>query len=348
MPEAYSETDLYENQDYGFTIEYPSGWIFNDTLPQKNKWVEIVSFLPETTDWSQGIYVNKWIGDLKAKEFDANEFLEIHNKAAQDWCSSVSKMDDGFNCMNYSLIDQKTVSVSGRDSFLLEESWTRIEGETSSEILVYNLQIPDGEDKWTIIAESKKEILKENSNILKNALDSFTLLNQTNSGIEKTPSLKHQLKNNVEPTNLSCNPGFVLFFKESDKSPACVNTTSVQKLIDRGWGFLGSTTKEISSQTILDTDQTVIGQQIQYPFGSPKITSKIVTIPVGAETGPHIHEYPMFAYIMKGEVTVDYGEKGFKTFVKGDSIVEAINYIHNGKNNGGEPTEILIVLMSEE
>ena len=105
---------------------------------------------------------------------------------------------------------------------------------------------------------------------------------------------------------------------------------------------------EILSQTILDTDKTVIGQPIQYPMGIPQITSKIVTIPVGSETGPHIHEVPMFAYVMKGEVTVDYGEKGTKTFLEGDSIVEAINYTHNGKNTGKEPTKILVVLMDEK
>ena len=111
--------------------------------------------------------------------------------------------------------------------------------------------------------------------------------------------------------------------------------------------YFATATNEISSQTILDTDQTVIRQDIQYPSGSPQITSKIITIPIGAETGPHIHEYPMFAYIMKGEVTVDYGEQGIKIFVKGDSIVEAINYTHNGKNNGSEPAEILVVFMGE-
>ncbi|HUU47817.1 MAG TPA: cupin domain-containing protein [Nitrosopumilaceae archaeon] len=104
---------------------------------------------------------------------------------------------------------------------------------------------------------------------------------------------------------------------------------------------------DVSSQTILDTTTTIIGQEIQYSSGS-QIISKIVTIPVGAETGPHIHENPMFAYIMDGEVTVDYGEQGIKTFVKGESMVEAINYTHNGKNNGDTPTKILVVLIGEK
>lgn len=104
--------------------------------------------------------------------------------------------------------------------------------------------------------------------------------------------------------------------------------------------------EEISSQTILDTGTTVIGQDITYPSGSAQITSKIITIPVGVDTGPHIHEVPMFGYMMEGEITVDYGEKGLKTYLKGDSLVEAIKYVHNGKNTGDKPAKILVVLMS--
>lgn len=105
--------------------------------------------------------------------------------------------------------------------------------------------------------------------------------------------------------------------------------------------------EDVSSFTILDTGKTVIGQDISYPSGLPQIVSKIVTIPVGAETGTHIHEYPMFAYVLEGEIIVDYGDEGIKTFAKGDSLIEAINFDHNGKNIGNEPAEILVVLMGE-
>ena len=238
---AFTEIKMYENQEYRFTIEYPSGWILNDTIPQKNKWIEIVSFIPDTEDWSQGIYVNKWEGDLKDKNFDSNEYLENHNQAAQDWCSSLSVSENGFACINYSLVNQKTASISGRQSLLLEEVWTRIDGEISSEVLVYNLQIPDGEDRWTIIAESKKEILNETSNSLKNSLDSFTLLDelQDSSVIETISPPKQQLKNNIAPTDISCKIDLVLIFKATDNSPACVKASTAQKLLERGWTILG-------------------------------------------------------------------------------------------------------------
>jgi quercetin dioxygenase-like cupin family protein len=111
--------------------------------------------------------------------------------------------------------------------------------------------------------------------------------------------------------------------------------------------YYAISSEEISSQTILDTDKTVINQDIQYPSESPHITSKIITIPAGAETGPHTHEYPMFAYVLEGEITVDYGDQGTRTFEKGDSFIEAINYTHNGKNTGSEPTKILTVLIGK-
>ncbi len=112
--------------------------------------------------------------------------------------------------------------------------------------------------------------------------------------------------------------------------------------------YLAIATDEITSQNILETDTTVIGQDIKYPSGPALIISKIVEIPIGAETGEHVHEYPMFAYMMEGEITVDYGENRTKTYLKGDSFMEAIDHVHDGKNTGSIPAEILIVLMEEK
>jgi hypothetical protein len=295
--EAVTKIKMYENQEYGFTIEYPSGWILNDTIPQKNKWIEIVSFIPETEDWSQGIYVNKWDGDLKDKDFDSNEYLENHNKAAQDWCSSLTILENGFACMNYSLIDQKTVSISGRQSFLLEETWTRIEGETISEVLIYNLQIPDGADRWTIIAESRKEILNETSNILKNSLDSFTLLDklQHSSVIEKISPPNQQLKNNIAPADISCKIDFVLIFKASDKSPACVKSTSAEKLIERGWGI----------HVLPDIDSSIT-KTVTPEMAQEMVASAIMLFDeIGVDsfkqfdTNPKFHDGEIYVYVLR-------------------------------------------------
>ncbi|MGV3650786.1 MAG: cupin domain-containing protein [Devosia sp.] len=89
----------------------------------------------------------------------------------------------------------------------------------------------------------------------------------------------------------------------------------------------------------------VVGSPLEYPEGPVNITSAIVTIPAGGETGWHLHEVPLFAHILEGELTVDYGEKGTKVFRAGESVFEAVNWPHNGTNTGTGPVRILAVYM---
>jgi len=100
---------------------------------------------------------------------------------------------------------------------------------------------------------------------------------------------------------------------------------------------------------LLSTDETVIGQPIAYPAqGKAKVTSVIVTMQPGEETGWHRHDVPMFGYILEGEVTVDYGAKGTRVYRQGDAVMEAVDWPHSGRNTGGIPARILAVFMGAE
>jgi len=99
---------------------------------------------------------------------------------------------------------------------------------------------------------------------------------------------------------------------------------------------------------LLSSGTTIIDQPIAYPGGTPKVTAAIVTVPPGGETGWHLHEVPLFAYILEGEITLDYGEKGIKTAKAGDSMLEAMNWAHNGMNKGDVPLRILAVYMGAD
>jgi len=96
---------------------------------------------------------------------------------------------------------------------------------------------------------------------------------------------------------------------------------------------------------LLQSGADVLGTPLVYPDGPANVTSAIVTIPPGGETGAHTHEVPLFAYILEGELTVDYGEKGKKTYRAGDSVLEAQNWPHNGVNTGTVPMKLLAVYM---
>jgi quercetin dioxygenase-like cupin family protein len=96
---------------------------------------------------------------------------------------------------------------------------------------------------------------------------------------------------------------------------------------------------------LLSTSTTVVGEKIEYPKGDAHVTSAIVTLAPGARTILHTHGVPMFAYILDGEITVDYGTHGKRTYRKGASLMEAMRVAHFGENTGSEPVRLIAVYM---
>jgi quercetin dioxygenase-like cupin family protein len=99
-------------------------------------------------------------------------------------------------------------------------------------------------------------------------------------------------------------------------------------------------------RTVLSTRSTVTGEPIRYPTGAPaQVTAMEITLQPGQRTGWHTHPVPLFAYILEGELTVDYGAKGKRIYLKGDGLAEAMNEAHNGRNRGAHPVKILAVFI---
>lgn len=102
-------------------------------------------------------------------------------------------------------------------------------------------------------------------------------------------------------------------------------------------------------QELLVTGKTVVGEEIRYPTtGAPKITVAVVTVPPGAPAAFHRHPVPLVAYILEGELTVDYGVKGIKTFRAGDALVEAMDVPHRGTNLTNSIVKLLAVYIGAE
>lgn len=97
---------------------------------------------------------------------------------------------------------------------------------------------------------------------------------------------------------------------------------------------------------VLDTNKTIIGETIHYPGGElAQIHSQTITIKPGENTIWHKHGVPLFAYILSGQLTVDYGDKGVRIYKAGDSFMEAMNHWHRGINPNTEDVRILAVYM---
>jgi quercetin dioxygenase-like cupin family protein len=100
---------------------------------------------------------------------------------------------------------------------------------------------------------------------------------------------------------------------------------------------------------LLTTGKTVMDEPIVYPTSAPaKLTAAIVEMEPGAETGWHTHGVPLTGLILDGELTVDYGAKGTRTYKKGQSVAEAISIPHNGKNTGTGVMKLFVVYIGAE
>lgn len=101
-------------------------------------------------------------------------------------------------------------------------------------------------------------------------------------------------------------------------------------------------------KVLVSSSKSVIGQDLSYPAGTPQITAAIVTMQPNENTGAHRHEAPLFAMVLEGELTVDYGPAGTRRFVKDDAFIEAFQTNHTGTNTGTGPVRILAVFAGSD
>ncbi|HJT10149.1 MAG TPA: hypothetical protein VJ771_05135 [Candidatus Nitrosotalea sp.] len=78
----------------------------------------------------------------------------------------------------------------------------------------------------------------------------FTISNQS-SAVIKSPL--EQFRSGTAAKDVVCNDGFQLVIKTSDGSPACLNASTAQKLVERGWAqLINATNTDHSYPATLD------------------------------------------------------------------------------------------------
>lgn len=104
-----------------------------------------------------------------------------------------------------------------------------------------------------------------------------------------------------------------------------------------------------TSQVLAESYRSWNGDSLpSYPAGKPKISIVKVTIPPNAILPKHYHPVINAGILLKGELTV-VDEKGNVLKMKaGDPIIEVVNTVHYGKNEGDEPVEIVVFYAGAE
>jgi quercetin dioxygenase-like cupin family protein len=106
---------------------------------------------------------------------------------------------------------------------------------------------------------------------------------------------------------------------------------------------------KFKATTLLKTDTTMEGERLSYVrTDNPEVTSMLMEIAPGGETGLHMHTAPTFVYVVQGTVEVEEQASGMKhTHVAGDAFLHQLNVLHNGRNKGSTPLQILVVSFGE-
>ena len=79
-----------------------------------------------------------------------------------------------------------------------------------------------------------------------------------------------------------------------------------------------------------------------YPVGEPEITILKITIPPGTALPMHLHPVINAAVLLRGQLTVTTEQGQVFHLQPSDAFVEVVDTWHSGKNEGSEPTELLV------
>src|SRR5580658_9747092 len=97
---------------------------------------------------------------------------------------------------------------------------------------------------------------------------------------------------------------------------------------------------EVHVTTLLRTTVTATGQPIEYvKTDKPLVTTVLVEIPPGKETGWHIHKMPCYAYVLSGKLTVEIEGGKTLTYEAGQAIAETVNTPITAKTTAPSPSK---------
>ena len=106
---------------------------------------------------------------------------------------------------------------------------------------------------------------------------------------------------------------------------------------------------KFNATPVLTTSKTIADQPLHYPSTqSPEVSSVLVEIAPGGESGRHKHPVPPHIYVIEGVVTIEFDDGKRETFAAGEGFLEAVDTWHNAKNLGDAPVKMLVVFFGEK
>jgi quercetin dioxygenase-like cupin family protein len=99
----------------------------------------------------------------------------------------------------------------------------------------------------------------------------------------------------------------------------------------------------VVSRELVKTTRSWDGQSLPaYPQNQPQVTILRISIPAGARLETHRHPVINAGVLLSGQLTVLTRDGKTLHLTAGDPIVEVVNTLHYGINQGAVPAEIVV------
>jgi quercetin dioxygenase-like cupin family protein len=100
---------------------------------------------------------------------------------------------------------------------------------------------------------------------------------------------------------------------------------------------------------VLKASTTMSGQPITFvQTDRPEVTSSLLTLAPGGETGRHYHPTSSFNYVFEGTITIEFDTGERREFQAGEAYMETVDTIHNARNLGNVPMKLIVATFSEQ
>ena len=189
----------------------------------------------------------------------------------------------------------------------------------------------------TAFAENEKEIPldKVPTTVLEAAQKAVPGIELTEAEVERTiKGLVYEIEGTLDGKEYEIevsSDGKVLEIEEEDEDGNIDNAELKTKLL-------------LSSQRF-----NILERPIVYPTQQPaEVSSVIRVLQPAEETGWHKHMVPLHAYILQGEMNVEYDTSVIHTVSKGDAFIGVTDVWHNTTNTSNKPAVVLVVFMGAE
>ena len=180
-----TEYAVYKNEKYGFALEYPSYWTFDERKSDTLDKTELVRFVSNSDTY---ISISKPLNDIEFRNLSDQQYLDKMIKKHQEECNNFDSLDDhGFTCSNFEPILSLVDSDSKYPSYTIAYTYTESSDGAVTDKSNLVIQIPERNNIWIITVFSTINDLENNLEEIISIFNSFTILAESQDVESKTP-----------------------------------------------------------------------------------------------------------------------------------------------------------------